>query len=396
MSKVERRNLQLLFLLFGLGIMAIAPRNPEIKANLNIPNGTFGTLLSLGGLGSLVSLMFGGHIVHRLGPQRVLVVSSTVMYSAVAAMPHLHNAWYFLVINIVAGAALSMYHISINAQALHRQDQTGLVLIPQLHGLWSTGALGTAILAFFITSQISLAWHIDVMMIVIWLATQATVRNLRNDFLKGNRIKDPTLTISPASILAAFKFEPIITFGLVCALMIEFASNDWATIFAKEQIGMSEAVSILAYIAFMVSMISGRFTIHRLLLIKPEKFWMWWGPLIGGAGFIVLITFGTWLSHSHKGLGYTFTLLAFIFAGLGCSHFGPTFFGIAGRRSSLPGSVVVAQLGLVNTVLIFIIKIGIAWIAQVTSVMWALVVPGVMLIFVALVANLGRSEIQTA
>ncbi len=396
MSKTERRNLQLLFLLFGLGIMAIAPRNPEIKANLNIPNGTFGTLLSLGGLGSLVSLMFGGHVVHRLGPQKVLLVSSTVMYAAVAVMPHLHNAWYFLVINIVAGSALSMYHISINAQALHRQDQTGLVLIPRLHGLWSTGALGTAILAFFITSQVSLAWHIDVMMIVIWLATQRTIWNLRHDFLMGNRVKDPTLTISPASILAAFKFEPIITFGLVCALMIEFASNDWATIFAKEQIGMSEAVSILAYIAFMVAMISGRFTIHRLLLIKPEKFWMWWGPLIGGVGFVVLITFGTWLSHSHKGLGYTVTLLAFIFAGLGCSHFGPTFFGIAGRRSSLPGSVVVAQLGLVNTVLIFIVKIGIAWIAQATSVMWALVVPGIMLIFVALVANLGRSEIQKA
>ncbi|MEI6216620.1 MAG: MFS transporter [Actinomycetes bacterium] len=396
MSKTERRNLQLLFLLFGLGIMAIAPRNPEIKANLNIPNGTFGTLLSLGGLGSLISLMFGGYVVHRLGPKNVLAVSSTVMYSAVAAMPHLHNAWYFLVVNIVAGAAISMYHISINAQALHRQDQTGLVLIPRLHGLWSTGALGTAILAFFITSQVSLAWHIDVMMIVIWLATQRTIWNLRDNFLIGNRVKDPTLTISPTAILAAFKFEPIITFGLVCALMIEFASNDWATIFAKEQIGMSEAVSILAYIAFMVSMISGRFTIHRLLLIKPEKFWMRWGPLFGGVGFVVLITFGTWLSHSNKEVGYVVTLLAFIFAGLGCSHFGPTFFGIAGRRSSLPGSVVVAQLGLVNTVLIFIVKIGIAWIAQATSVMWALVVPGVMLIFVTLVANLGRSEIQKA
>ena len=102
-SRPEKRNLQLLFLLFGLGIMAIAPRNPEIKDNLGVTIGSFGTLLSLGGIGSLVSLMFGGHIVHRFGPRPILVISSSAMYGALSIVPHLHHAWIFLFLNIFTG-----------------------------------------------------------------------------------------------------------------------------------------------------------------------------------------------------------------------------------------------------------------------------------------------------
>jgi hypothetical protein len=61
----------------------------------------------------------------------------------------------------------------------------------------------------------------------------------------------------------------------------------------------------------------------------------------------------------------------------------------------LPGSVVIAQLGLVNTILVFLIKIMLSWVAQATSVMVALLIPGIMLILVSTVARLGRSEVLT-
>ncbi len=396
LGRGEKTHLNLLFFLFGVGIMAVAPRNPEIKHNLGIDNGTFGTLLSLGGAGSVISLLFGGHVVHRLGPRPVLVVASTVMYSCLAVMPHLHTAWLFLVINILAGLALSSYHVSINGQALYRQEGTGLVLIPRLHGLWSLGAVTTAIFAFFITSHVSLAWHIDVMMAVIWLATQFSIWQLRDNFFAGSEERDAPSPLHLKSLIAAFGFERLITFGLLGALMIEFATNDWATIFAREQIGMSPALSILPYILFVLSMISVRFTIHKLLFIKPERFWMRVFPIYGGITFIALELFGTHLAHTHKNLGFAVLLLGFIAGGIGCSHLAPTFFGIAGRKSDLPGSVVVGQLGFVNTILIAFIKIGISWVAQATSVLFALIIPGLMLITVASVSRLGRDKVLTA
>ena len=393
LGRSEKTHLNLLFFLFGVGIMAVAPRNPEIKHNLGIDNGTFGTLLSLGGVGSVIALLFGGHVVHRVGPKPVLMISSTVMYLGVAVMPHLHTAWLFLVVNVLTGLALSSYHISTNGQALYRQEETGLVMIPKLHGLWSLGAVTTAIFAFVITSHISLAWHIDVMMIVIWCATQYSIWKLRGDFFAGSKEHDAPSPLHLKNLIAAFGFERLITFGLLGALMIEFATNDWATIFAKEQIGMSPALSILPYIVFMLSMISVRFTIDKLLLVRPERFWMRVPPIYGGISFVVLEILGTLVAHSHKNVGFLIVLLGFVAGGVGCSHLGPSFFGIAGRKSDLPGSVVVAQLGFVNTILIAFIKIGISWVAQATSVLFALVIPGLMLITVATVSQLGRDEI---
>jgi hypothetical protein len=50
--------------------MSLAPRTPDLKANLAVNNGTFGTLLSTASIGSIVMLLIGGQIVHRIGAKK--------------------------------------------------------------------------------------------------------------------------------------------------------------------------------------------------------------------------------------------------------------------------------------------------------------------------------------
>jgi hypothetical protein len=52
--------------------------------------------------------------------------------------------------------------------------------------------------------------------------------------------------------------------------------------------------------------------------------------------------------------------------------------------------VVVAQLGLTQTIATFIAKVIIAWVAQATSVTVALMIPALMLLATAKFANLGK------
>ena len=52
----EKNNLSLIFFLFGISIMSLAPRTPDLKANLDVNNGTFGTLLGTGSIGSKIML----------------------------------------------------------------------------------------------------------------------------------------------------------------------------------------------------------------------------------------------------------------------------------------------------------------------------------------------------
>ena len=63
----EEKLLHLLFFLFGFGIMAWVPRFPEVRENLKLENGAFGSLMSTGSIGAFFGLLITGHIIHRIG-----------------------------------------------------------------------------------------------------------------------------------------------------------------------------------------------------------------------------------------------------------------------------------------------------------------------------------------
>ena len=54
--KHELNLIKALFFIFGLLIMSWVPRFPEVKANLGLSNGEFGTLISTGAFGAVASL----------------------------------------------------------------------------------------------------------------------------------------------------------------------------------------------------------------------------------------------------------------------------------------------------------------------------------------------------
>ena len=395
LSNRTRNSLGQLFYFFGLGMMVTAARTPEIKSNLSLTNATFGTFLSLGLIGSMAALLWMGEVVHKVGVKKVMIAATTLLYAGLALVPHLHNGYIWLALNVLLGFSISTFHIAINGQAIHIQEKYSVLLIPKLHGLWMAGSLSTAVIALLITSRVPLAWHIDVLVSLVWLLTIRAINRLGEDILGPT----PELENERSGALnaikqipQALKWGPWIAFGMLMAAQIEMAANDWTTIFVKEELGTSATVAILPYIAFMLSMISIRFTIHRLLTKRSERYWLRRIPVAGGIGFIIFLQIAVRVSGSHPHAGVLFGVLAFIAAGLGCSFIVPGFFAISARLSPLPGSVIIAQMSLINVALTFLGKMVIAWIAGATSIGTALLIPGVMLIATAFSAHLGSAE----
>ena len=370
--------------------MSTATRFPEIRDQLNINNGTFGTYLSLGAIGGVISFILVGHLVHSIGVKPIVFFSATGLFLSIGLVPHIQKPIYWLVLSILTAFFWVSFHSANNAQAIHRQEEVGELILPKLHGLWSLGALITSILAIAITPYVTLAWHIDVVVIAMWALTMYGIFKSTPYFIKKNEEADAFPNLSPIGIAKTFKFQPVIVIAMVLAMQTEFSIQDWSAIYVKDSLKMSASTSIWGYAVFISAMIILRFNAKRMAAKWSERELITKLPILGGVGFAVCISLGTWLSETNRILGFIVALVGFALAGFGSSILAPTIFAISFRKTSLPSSVVVAQLGLTQTIATFIAKVIIAWVAQATSVTVALMIPALMLLATTKFSHLGK------
>ena len=198
--------------------MSTATRFPEIRDQLDINNGTFGTYLSLGAIGGVISFILVGHLVHSIGVKPIVFFSATGLFLSIGLVPHIQKPIYWLVLSILTAFFWVSFHIANNAQAIHRQEEVGELILPKLHGLWSLGALITSILAIAITPYVTLAWHIDVVVTITWALTMYGVFKSTPYFIKKNEEADAFPNLSPIGIAKTFKFQPVIVIAMVLAM----------------------------------------------------------------------------------------------------------------------------------------------------------------------------------
>jgi MFS family permease len=339
--------------------------------------------MSSGSIGALAAHLTMGHIVHRLGVYKVLIISSTVTYLTVGILIELKNAELYLLVNIICGFAWATYHISINAQALHRQTETGVQIIPMLHGLWSAGAVTTAFIALLISSFVSLNWHIFPLIIMVYLLTIRAINRSRPILLQGNEVTEEDEIVTFRRMFSSFSIDWVVSLGFLCALMLEVSVGDWATIMARQEFGVSKSLAVVPYFLFMGAMIVGRLGFHRFKGDRTDKEIVQPFVVMGGTIFLTSLGLSLQIKESNLYLGFAIFCLGFLLCGIGISFVGPLFFGYASARSDKPGGVVVAELGALNQILTFIGRGVISIVAGATTLPIAMTIPGVMLIFVA-------------
>ncbi|MEY3108075.1 MAG: hypothetical protein RL730_426 [Actinomycetota bacterium] len=363
--------------------MCLAPRLPDIKANLDVSTTYFGFLMSSGSIGALLAHLTMGHIVHRLGVYKVLMYSSTATYITLGLLIELNNPEIYMIINILCGFAWASYHIAINAQALHRQSESGVQIIPMLHGLWSAGAVATAFIALLISSYVSLNWHIFPLIVIVYFLKLRSISRLRPVLLKGNEVTEADEVVTFRKMLSSFSIDWVVSLGFLCALMLEVSVGDWATIMARQEFGVSKSLAVVPYFLFMSAMIIGRLTYSRIKGERSDKEMVQPFVLMGGTIFLVSMGFSLQLKESNLYLGFAIFCIGYLLTGFGISFVGPLFFGYASARSDKPGGVAVAELGALNQVLTFIGRGVISVVAGATTLPIAMTIPGAMLLFVA-------------
>ena len=385
----EKKYVGLLFFFFAVEIMSWVPRFPEVKANLGLSNGEFGTYLSFGSVGAVLALLSSGHFVHKFGARKVLIISTVTMCLAIGAVVHLQSALIFIFVNIINGASISFFNTALNAQAFHAQDRAGELILSRQHGYWTIGAVATAIFSGFMVEFVGIALHINVLSVVLFFIILSIIKKLGPELIKPSPDDDSDFGFK--DLFTSFRIDYLVSTALVCGIMVEFATADWSAIYSKETIGVRGSLATIPYILTFTAMIVGRLGQHRitpyLSLVQQIRY----GSVIGGVGFIGFILASSLLVEHSKTAAYICTLIGFAIGGFFSAILSPTLFTAANKRSSQPSAVVFAQTGVMNAILVLIVKTVIAWTAQLTgSIAIAMIIPGLMLISVAFMSRVAK------
>jgi MFS family permease len=375
----EKKLLHTLFLCFGFGIMAWLPRFPEVKANLQLDNGAFGSLVSTGGIGAFFGLLTVGHILHKIGAFRVTLASILLLFSSLTLLVHVHSTLPFLLFNISFGFGITAVHVCLNSHGFHLLERSKVNVLTSAAGYWSAGSLGTSILSGLLVGRLPLTTHITVLSVVLAAIMISIVIRLKSVLLEPNTSSETDYKIK--DIFTSFEIDWPVSLGMACVIYLEFALGDWGTIFPKDRLDISAGLSTAPFIIFTAAMIVGRLLIYRLLDKAPIQVWARRGVLFAGIGFGGCIIVATHLPAELKWWSYSLFILGYAAAGLGASFVAPSFFSAANRRSKLPSAVVVGQFGVMNTVLTFAVKWIVAWTIQFTgSIALAMMIPTAMLL----------------
>jgi MFS family permease len=353
---MKTKTFYLYFIFFpaGLAVLANAQRYPELRNQLHLTNGEFGTYLSFAGLGAVLAFITGSRIIHAFGIGKSLLLGFIGLYSSVAIFPHCHRALSFLLINLFFGFSSTLNHINMNAQGIHNQNRSGKLILPFLAGMWSSGAVAAALISVLVSKYFTLCWQID--------------------------------------LIATFKFAPALSFGHILIVQSEFSAADWSAIYARNTIGVSISEAAYCYLVFIITMGLSRIYGSRVNRKYSEETIIRWIPRIGSIGFGLCLIVSTFLAHNNRQLAFLISLFAFAFLGIGNSFIVLLLFGIASRKSDLMPGAVIAAMGLVGAILSFIVKFVIAWIAQATNLTIALMIPTIMLFAGSVLSRYGDKE----
>ena len=378
-----------LFFLFGLLIMSWVPRFPEVKANLKLTNGEFGSLVSMGAIGNLVALLTVGHLVHKYGARWMLHLGAFLLATSLVFLTHSTSSLLFLVFIIIQGGAISAFHISINSQGFFYQDRTKKQIITLLSGFWSSGALISSIIAGLLVDRVALDTYTNFLSAFCFVTMSMIIHGISPNLVKADL--NPDSEHRARDMFKGFTIDRHVSAALLLVIMLEYAVSDWAAIYVKEDMKIVGGIHTLPYILFTLAMIVGRLNLHNLLPRYSIDYLVVRASLLSGLSFIAGIIAVSIVGTSNSTLVIVILSISFTIAGLGSSFLGPSVMNAANTRSKFPSSVVIGQIGVINIVLVFVVRWVIAWTAQATSLTLALLIPAVMLLTVPYFAKIFKN-----
>jgi MFS family permease len=285
----------------GLAMASAVSRMPQIRIQVGASPTELAFALVCVGIGSVLTMPFAGHLVHRFSSAWVCRVAASIALVGWSLVPLARSVSALAVILLFTGSGIGVWDVAMNVQGTVVERVRSVVLMPMWHGLFSVGAVVGALAgAAAARWELPLGVQLPVVAAVLWLCVLAG----------GSRfIPDDLPAAAPAHHLApaparALPGEPAppagapgnritrteILLGLITlgTAMGEGAANDWLALALVDNRGAPAAVGALTYAGFNLTMAIGRFVGGPLIARRGRVRALQVGGLVAAAGIVVL------------------------------------------------------------------------------------------------------------
>ncbi len=319
-----------LFFAMGAGFATWASRIPDIQERLGLGTAQLGGILIGMPIGSLLSLLFTGALVTRLGSRNMAVATFFVYALALMGIGLADSAWQLAAVLFVFGACGNILNISLNTQAVGIESQWGKPILSSFHGLWSFGAMTGAAFGGVLAGQgVEPFRHFLLVASAVVVAAVLAYRfMLPGDFQPDE--KQP---------LFALPDRPLMLLGLIAfgCMLTEGAMADWSGIYYRQALG-GTGIATTGYTAFTLTMAAGRFGGDWLTARVGIR------TMLMGSG--LLISAGLGLALSWPGL--LPVVAGFMLVGLGVATVVPLVYSVAGRSQTMAAGLALTAVSTVG------------------------------------------------
>lgn len=321
-----RAGVATLFFTNGAVFANLAPRYPEVKADLAMGDAVYGLSVAAFPAGALAAGLLAAMLVRRFNSRVVAVVGTAFAAFALLAAGIAPTAVAFAVALFAAGAADALTDVGQNAHGLRVERRYGRSIINSFHAVWSLGAVaGGLMAAAAIALDASRAVHMSVStLLVLILAFGAYRYCLPGPDTAPVEAASAPVTTNHVNARVVLLIGALSLVGIGAA-MIEDVANSWAALYLRTEADASATVAAFGFIALIGGQFIGRLLGDGLI----DRLGQGAVARIGGA--LIIAGFGVALS-----VPVTWVMLAgFVATGFGMATLIPGVMATADKIEGL-------------------------------------------------------------
>jgi MFS family permease len=285
------------FALLGITNGDWLARIPALAHGLHLSDGMLGLVLLAGPAGSFAVAPVAGALVDRIGSRIPTIVGG----SAVALLPISFGLAPGRVVLMAAmfafGVAAGMLDVSMNAQAVQLQQAVGRQLMTSFHACYSFGTLaGGLVGGAFAWRNVGTAADFAAVAIPLAVLAALSGRFLLARGAPASARLDRSAKAARASASGrrgrhGRRVSPLIVLSLLalCSLLAEGAADGWSAVYLRDNLGTSAGFAAMGYVAFALTMATGRLAGDRLADRFGPVALLRGGGVLAAAGIVIVV-----------------------------------------------------------------------------------------------------------